>query len=129
MREASAARIPEVVLGMVAICAIVASCGHEADTPTRLEVDAGLDFGRPCLGPDDCSSGLCVPHAGDTVCSRRCDPDMPCPEPWDCTTGSSEVAPLCVSPFANLCRPCAIDADCAGKDPGACIDYGGAGTF
>ena len=88
-------------------------------------------FRDPCGGNEDCLSGLCVEHMGDSVCTRTCAED--CPPGWSCK-GIDALGPdvyfLCISNYANLCRPCATGDNC--KSVGAedvCLDYGDEGSF
>lgn len=85
-------------------------------------------FLDPCSGHEDCLSGWCVPHAGDKVCTKTCSAD--CPDGWSCeqiSAGASDVAFICVSDYASLCRPCAATSDCTGDgSAGAqCVRYPG----
>jgi hypothetical protein len=89
-------------------------------------------FLDPCETSEDCLSGWCVGHMGEAVCTIECQTE--CPPGWECqqVPGSiPDVVWICVSPFANLCQPCATSADCqgaAGVDD-ACLDYGEEGSF
>ncbi len=83
-------------------------------------------FLDPCNENGDCLSGWCVEHLGDGVCTQNCQEE--CPPGWGCQqvgTGP-DVAFVCISKVANLCRPCATGADC--KSPGGaedvCVVYG-----
>ncbi len=115
-----------------------------AELPTELPfIDQRPDLGPSCLPGEgcfldhcvessDCLSGWCVDHMGDQVCSQMCQDE--CPAGWSCAqvmgTGP-DVVWLCVSPYPNLCRPCAGSADCkgtAGADD-VCVSYGAEGSF
>ncbi len=89
-------------------------------------------FGEPCQGPEDCQSGLCLDHMGDSVCSDFCIEE--CPEGFQCqqiTGTGSDVAFACVSPFSHLCRPCQDDSGCASAEglETSCVEYLGEGWF
>ncbi len=89
-------------------------------------------FLDPCTTNGDCQSGWCVEHMGDGVCSQACQEE--CPPGWTCSqvTGTGpDVAYICVSGFANLCKPCQAGADCAseGDQDDVCVDYGDEGSF
>jgi hypothetical protein len=107
--------------------------GHDVTAPDlepTCESGSGC-FLDPCNSSDDCLSGLCVEHMGDTVCTITCVEE--CPEGWQCQqlgTGPDAMF-ACMSPFSHLCRPCKSAADCTSKggQEQACIDYGDAGSF
>ena len=85
-----------------------------------------------CQGNADCLSGWCVQHLGQSVCSQACQEE--CPQGWSCkqVAGTDpDVVYICVSNYANLCRPCDSNSDClsAGGAQDACIDYGTDGDF
>ena len=89
-------------------------------------------FGDTCKGNQECLSGWCMEHQGEGVCSMECQEE--CPQGWQCKAiGGTEpdLVYACVSAFANLCKPCASNADC--KSPGGvedvCVDYGEEGAF
>jgi hypothetical protein len=101
--------------------------------------DAGLAcqpgegcFGDKCEDGKQCDSGWCADHLGEGVCTMACQEE--CPAGWECKQVSGlgpDVVFLCVSKHANLCRPCAVGADCkslAGVED-VCVDYGTAGSF
>jgi cysteine-rich repeat protein len=103
------------------------------DEKPFVECDPGEGcFLDPCSDGDDCQSGWCVEHMGDSVCSRTCTAE--CPSGWTCRQVSdpgSDVVFICVSLQATLCRPCNASADCVG--PGGtqdlCVSYGQEGSF
>ena len=108
--------------------------------PDELQPDTavpGCEPGMGCFldGCDDnsnCQSGWCVQHLGEGVCSQICQED--CPPGWSCqqVAGTDpDVIYICVSDFANLCRPCAGGDDCTstGGAEDACLDYGLEGSF
>jgi len=85
-----------------------------------------------CVENEDCLSGWCVLHQGEGVCSMECQED--CPQGWTCRplmATAPDIVYICVSDFANLCRPCASAADCksTGDAEDACVDYGVGGAF
>ena len=130
-----------------------------AETPFRpnldltVEPDEGLTFPLKDTGPDlsalqcdpgegcfldsctensQCQAGWCVEHMGDGVCSIPCSDE--CPSGWSCqqvTGRGPDLVYICVSEYANLCRPCAGSADCSsvGNVEDVCVDYGQEGSF
>ena len=85
-----------------------------------------------CQENSQCQSGWCVEHMGEGVCSQLCTEE--CPSGWNCqqVAGSyPDLVFVCVSPHANLCRPCAAASDCksVGGAEDACITYGDEGSF
>ncbi|MBM4345632.1 MAG: hypothetical protein FJ100_19850 [Deltaproteobacteria bacterium] len=89
-------------------------------------------FMESCTKGSDCKSGWCVEHMGNKVCSQPCIDT--CPEGWQCkqvTGPTPDLSYVCVSPFANLCRPCHSGADCAGAagTQDACVVLGEEGHF
>ena len=79
-----------------------------------------------------CQSGWCVQHMGEGVCSQTCQEE--CPAGWSCqqVAGTDpDVIYICVSSYANLCRPCALNTDCTstGGAEDACLHYGPDGNF
>ena len=89
-------------------------------------------FLDPCVDNGDCQSGWCVQHLGAGICTQHCQEE--CPAGWSCqqVAGTDpDVVYLCVSQYANLCRPCASSADCvsAGGAQDACVVYPGQGSF
>lgn len=91
---------------------IPAACGGE-DAP----------MGCPCQEPEDCQSGFCVLHLGNTVCSALCSGQ--CTEGWECSPGPSQEDGilLCLSETPSLCLPCLSDQDCAGEGE-VCVRHG-----
>lgn len=89
-------------------------------------------FGEPCDNGDDCLSGFCVDHLGNSVCSQSCITE--CPAGWACEPtqmGGSDLVYVCVSSVGVLCRPCANNSDCvsATGQENICVDYGIGGRF
>jgi hypothetical protein len=89
-------------------------------------------FMDQCSGNGDCQSGWCVQHLGESLCSQTCQEE--CPAGWSCkqVAGSNpDVVYICVSDYANLCRPCAANTECTstGGAEDACLDYGPDGNF
>ena len=82
-------------------------------------------LGDHCVENNDCQSGWCVQHLGESVCTVMCQDE--CPADWTCKliAGSDpDAVYICVSSFANLCRPCHASAEC--KTPGTegtCVRY------
>jgi hypothetical protein len=107
----------------------------EADTP-----DTGGQQCQPgegcfldqCDANADCQSGWCVQHLGESVCSVQCSEE--CPPGWACkqVAGTDpDVVYICISNYANLCRPCSMNGDCINISGAqdACLDYGPDGNF
>ena len=89
-------------------------------------------FLAPCQGNEECQSGWCVQHLGGGVCSQSCQEE--CPAGWSCQQVAGtmpDVVFICVSDFANLCRPCTTNDNCVsvGGATDACIGYGTDGAF
>lgn len=85
-----------------------------------------------CEENDQCASGWCVEHLGETVCSIPCETE--CPVGWSCKqVGGSDpdVVYMCISDVANLCKPCSDKTDCQKLDGtlDACVVYDGEGAF
>ena len=104
----------------------------EGDAPfAECEPGAGC-FGDNCSNNGECQSGWCVDHMGEGTCTQACQAE--CPPGWSCqqVAGTEpDVIYICVSEFANLCRPCAGANDChsTGGAEDACISYGSEGSF
>jgi hypothetical protein len=89
-------------------------------------------FGDHCQENGDCQSGWCVEHLGDGTCTQYCVEE--CPPGWTCRevgSGGPDVEFICVSSYANLCKPCGANLDCVsvGGAQDACLDYGEEGSF
>jgi len=89
-------------------------------------------FLDPCDENVDCLSGWCVDHLGESVCTQPCTEE--CPPGWMCQQVAGtypDLVYVCVSNFANLCRPCAAGHDCksVGGSEDVCVDYGEEGSF
>ena len=85
-----------------------------------------------CDENSDCQSGWCVDHMGDGVCSTGCQEE--CPPGWSCqqVAGTEpDVVYVCVSDYANLCKPCSGGESCksVGGAEDVCVDYGDEGSF
>ena len=103
-----------------------------AEVPTQQCAAGEGCFLDQCEGNADCQSGWCVQHLGESVCSQMCQEE--CPQGWTCkqVAGTDpDVVYICVSDYANLCRPCDSNTDCmsAGGAQDACVDYGDDGDF
>jgi len=89
-------------------------------------------FLEPCSENTDCQSGWCVEHMGDGVCTLICQEE--CPDGWKCKQ-LADVGPdlisICVSDYANLCKPCTMNSDCksVGSMDDLCVSYGDDGAF
>jgi hypothetical protein len=116
----------------------------DLDFELPLELDGGPDLPIPqcdpgegcfldgCDGNEDCQSGWCVQHLGEDVCSKTCQQE--CPPGWTCSQVAGtdpDVVYICVSDYANLCRPCTTNDNCTstGGAEDTCLDYGSAGSF
>ena len=88
-------------------------------------------FGEACDVPADCLDGFCVPHLGDSVCSRSCVDE--CPSGFSCrvlSSGGRDLNFVCVSDFGNLCLPCVSNGDCStDSQANLCLSYGDSGRF
>jgi len=89
-------------------------------------------FKSKCATNEDCDSGWCVEHMGEGVCSVTCETE--CPAGFTCTpvAGSGrDLTYVCVSDYANLCKPCLASADCKslGAVDDVCIGFGELGFF
>jgi len=89
-------------------------------------------FLDPCTQNAECLSGWCVEHMGDGVCTQPCTEE--CPAGWSCEpvgVGGPDLNFVCVSAYANLCRPCNSLADCksVGGTEDLCLRYGDEGSF
>ena len=113
------------------------SLSWDLETVADTEPQPGCEPGEgcfldPCSENDECLSGWCVEHMGETVCTQTCQEE--CPDGWTCVqVGASEpdVVFICVSAFPNLCRPCTATTDCEGTagTEDACVAYGDEGAF
>ena len=118
--------------------------GASADTFKDSEVNVAFDatdatcpagkgcFGDPCKENADCLYGWCVEHLGAGACSMTCEEE--CPAGWTCKqVGGSgpDLVFICVSDFANLCRPCTTTEGCqsAGGKQDLCLQYPQQGRF
>ncbi len=89
-------------------------------------------FGSPCTDNGQCSGGWCVDHLGEGRCTSVCQED--CPAGWTCQEVSwsyPDILFICLSDFANLCKPCTTSQDCSGvgATQDVCVDYGDEGRF
>jgi hypothetical protein len=103
----------------------------DAFVPTP-ECEAGEGcFLDPCSSNSECQSGWCVEHLGEGVCTQACLEE--CPDGWSCQQVSAtgpDIVYICVSDFANLCKPCANGNDCdAIGIADGCLEYGAVGSF
>ena len=90
------------------------------------DCESGGCFGSPCEENDECFSGLCGKHIGESVCTKTCQDD--CPAGWNCeqvNLGGSDPVYICVSTAEHLCNPCQDSDDCASaSSTAACVHYG-----
>ncbi len=104
---------------------------EEGRTPPACEAGTGC-FGEKCSQNTDCQSGWCIDHMGDGICTQTCTEE--CPQGFKCqqlAAAAPDLVYVCMSDFANLCRPCQASADCktaAGAED-VCVDYGPEGSF
>jgi len=96
------------------------------------ECDPGTGcFLDPCEEGDDCLSGICVDHMGDSVCTVTCVEE--CPDGWECEQigAGPDGMFACLSPYTHLCRPCADATDCTSPTgvEDVCVEYGPDGDF
>jgi hypothetical protein len=102
------------------------------DLPARACNPGEGCFMDGCDNNEECQSGWCVQHLGEGVCSLNCQEE--CPAGWTCgqVAGTEpDIVYICVSDYANLCRPCAVNTDCTstGGAEDACLVYGSQGSF
>ena len=104
----------------------------KTDLP-RLQCDPGEGcFLDKCKENGSCQSGWCVEHMGDGVCTQVCQEE--CPQGWSCKQvggDGPDVVWVCISNYANLCKPCADGGDCksVGAAEDMCVSYGTEGSF
>jgi len=89
-------------------------------------------FGSLCTDNSQCPGGWCVDHLGEGRCTTICQED--CPAGWTCQEVSwtfPDILFVCLSDFANLCKPCTTSQDCSGvgATQDVCVDYGDDGRF
>ena len=98
--------------------------------PAKAEVDGGAghgEFGDPCVGNEDCSSGYCIEGKDGFVCTRTCVTE--CPDGFQCKSISNtfpDVVFICVAQFLHYCQPCKADTQCT---QGRCLAFGADGSF
>ena len=88
---------------------------------------------KPCDGPDDCETGVCVGTQDGPRCAPKCDDG--CPPEFSCTE-LADVGPdtlfVCLPEHVPFCRPCFEDVDCArfpGDQDVFCGQAGPQGSF
>ena len=92
-------------------------------------VEPDTDLGKPCDGPGECVSGLCVEAPGGSICTDHCIEE--CPAGWICkgvNLFGGDLVFICVPRYWSLCEPCGDFGDCESEE-GACLDVGGDGNF
>ncbi len=107
------------------------------DASDGSETDGGPTiggFGYPCQDGNACLSSFCVPSELGDVCTITCIGDEDCPTGWTCESASAfgvDQVFICLSRFANLCKPCGSSADCQSNPNSAdgCVDFDGNGYF
>ncbi len=80
-------------------------------------------FECPCIGNDDCESGVCIQGPQGPQCTMTCVDS--CPDGYACQAVVNivpDVIFVCVPTGLKLCAPCQVDAQCQG---GVCADIGG----
>jgi hypothetical protein len=105
---------------------------HGPDLPSPACAPGEGCFLDPCTQNGDCQSGWCVEHLGEGVCTQSCQEE--CPPGWACKQvggDGPDVLFVCVSKFANLCKPCSETDDCMspGGADDVCVTYGAMGSF
>jgi cysteine-rich repeat protein len=126
---------PETILPLEVVEAIGQSewLGTDAGELPRTECAPGDGCpGDLCTENSQCQSGWCVDHLSEGVCSSNCEEE--CPPGWSCEQVAAafpDVVYICVSKFANLCRPCVMNADCksVGGMDDVCVNYGEEGSY
>ena len=104
-----------------------------ADSLPFVECEPGTGcFLEPCEENGDCQSSYCAEHLGAAVCTQACQDE--CAPGWSCqkVAGTEpDIVFICVSDHANLCKPCAVGADCKsiGGADDVCVAYGAGGSF
>lgn len=67
------------------------------ETDARVEISLPPDFGDPCDGNEDCTSGYCVEGPSGFVCTKGCVEE--CPDGWGCRgvqSGSADLIFVCL---------------------------------
>ena len=97
------------------------------DQATLLPCREPGGLGCLCAANDDCSTGLCVLHLGEKVCTDYCESE--CPDGWSCEQKSgTDPVFVCISRHPSLCLPCTASDQCEGGSK--CVPYGdGDGAF
>ena len=104
----------------------------ESDIP-QLQCNPGEGcFLDKCNENSQCKSGWCVEHMGDGVCTQVCQEE--CPQAWACKQvggDGPDVVWVCISNYANLCKPCTDSGDCksVGAAEDVCVSYEDEGSF
>ncbi len=99
---------------------------EEVEVMSECEPGSGC-FLEPCDDGNDCLSGICVDHMGDSVCTQLCVEE--CPAGWECAQMAGfepDLVFACVSSFTHLCRPCHTSDDCKSVTgvEDVCVEYG-----
>ena len=121
---------PEVVIEKEVLFEVAADGRWDAFDPGCAPGDGC--FGDLCEDNSECLSGWCVEHMGEGVCSQPCQEE--CPEGWSCHEVAGtfpDIVFICVSNFANLCKPCGDDSGCMSPvgNQDKCLPYGADGSF
>jgi hypothetical protein len=82
-----------------------------------------VDIERPCTGPSDCGSGLCVPTLG---CTSECDSAADCPGRLSGLPGYT-----CGRAYGSTTNICVIPSDVVGDDAAgsSCVADPGTGLY
>ena len=86
------------------------------------------EVGKPCGGPDDCLSDLCVPGPGGYICTQVCIEE--CPSGFSCKASGVagvDIQFVCLPDFTSFCQECNTDFDCGGGK-GRCVQIGNDGA-
>jgi len=118
--------VPDTVAGDEATPQDATDVSSAADgVDAAAEVDAApalLPLGHTCTTNAGCSSKQCVALTGGIkICTQTCNGDCPAGSGTRCGTVIGAGAPgahYCLPLPADLCRVCAVDADC---ESGACL--------
>ncbi|GAC1534849.1 MAG: hypothetical protein NVS3B10_28330 [Polyangiales bacterium] len=85
-------------------------------------------LGSSCVGPDYCTSGLCVNGGDGPVCSQACTASKPCPAGYECASGYCFAAakPPADSGAPSTDTGAPSSSDASSDDSGAGPDPNGA---
>ena len=87
------------------------------------EISLPPDFGNPCAGNEECTTGYCIEGPSGFVCTKTC--DEVCPEGWGCKgvqSGSADVVFVCIEDGTTTPDVITADTDTSNETVG---DTGG----